>query len=83
MVWCGAVAPVAGTHVGPFQVGAGTIRTDLWLQALVHIKALSIPAAEPLCAGHTLVRARGVHTLFLGTSAWLQTLINILTVASP
>lgn len=81
MVWCGAVALVAGTHVGAFQVGAGTIGTDLWLQALVHIEALSIPAAEPFCAGHTLVRTWGIHALFLGTSTWGQTLIDILTVA--
>lgn len=83
MVWCGAIALVTGTHVGAFQVGAGAIGADLWLQAFVHIKALSIPASEAFRAGHTLVRTRGVHTLFVRTGAWLQTLINILTLALP
>lgn len=83
MVWSGAVALVTGTHVGAFKVGAGTVRADLWLQALVHVKALSIPASEAFRAWDALVRAWGVHTLFFRTSAGCQTLIDILAVSLP
>lgn len=82
-VWRGAVALVTGAHVGAFEVGARTVCADLWLQALIHINALSVPASEAFCAGDTLVRAGGVHTLLIRTSARCQTLINILTMASP
>lgn len=79
----GAVAPVAGTHVGAFEVGAGTVSADLGLLAFVHIQALAIPASEAFCAGDALVRAGGIDTLLIGTSAWCQTLIDILTVSPP
>lgn len=78
----GAVAPVAGAHVGALEVGTRTICADVWLQTLIHIKALSIPASEAFCAGDTLVRPRGIHTLLIWTRTWSQTLINILTTAS-
>lgn len=83
MIRCGTIALVTGTHVGAFKVGAGTVSADLWLQALVHIKTLSVPASKTFRAGDTLVRAWGIHTLFIGTSAWRQTLIDILAVSSP
>lgn len=78
-----AIALVAGAHVGALEVGTRTICADIWLQTLVHIKALSIPASESFCAGDTLVRPRGIHTLLIWTSTWSQTLINILAPASP
>lgn len=77
-----AIALVARTHVGAFQVGASTISADVSFQALVHIKALSIPAPESFCAGNTLVRSRRIHTLLTRTSTWSQTLINIFAAAS-
>lgn len=30
VVWCWAIALVAGAHVGTFKVGASTICADLW-----------------------------------------------------
>lgn len=82
-VWRRGVTAVAGAHVGPLQVGARPVPADPRIQALIHIQTLPAPASESFRAGHTAVGAGCVHALLIWTRAGGQTLVDVLTAASP